>query len=977
MVGRLVLYYPRLRFKSDRVESRNLSASEFHNGQRWISNTEAELGLGVVVETSSRRVVINFPAAEEERTYALDNAPLSRVIYPVGEQVEAMDGASLKIVERMQNQGCMLYMTEDEAGESRILPESELACAVQFSRPQDRLFAGQIDKIRAFNLRVDSLNHKHRLEQSSAFGLIGPRVQLLPHQFYIADQVGKRQAPRVLLADEVGLGKTIEAGLILHQQLISERAQRVLIVVPDSLIYQWLVEMLRRFNLMFSVMDELRCMTWEMGNEGNPLESAQFILCGQSFLTGNEDRLQQALAADWDLMIVDEAHHLGWSEEAPSHAYLTIEQLARHIPGVLLLTATPEQLGIDSHFARLRLLDPDRYYDLAKFREEEQGFLKVSALASELLQEGAEVQLMNMESALSLQVIEYLGQDALQEQQAQLAVEEEPAIEALIDQLIDRHGTGRALFRNTRDGVEGFPHRVLNEHPLQAPDLYSDSMTDAPLAAKLQPEKLLGDDWLLADPRVQWLLDWLKPRRTEKTLLICHDAKTANALEEHIRLRGGVRSAVFHEGMTLINRDRAAAYFADTEEYAQVLVCSEIGSEGRNFQFAQHLIMFDLPLNPDLLEQRIGRLDRIGQRHDVQIHVPYYAGSAQQALLNWFHQGINAFEHTCPAGQALYQQFAEPLQQVLMGQASEADVVQLMDDTRHQAEQTQQELQQGRNRLLELSSCRPTRVGNLLADLEEESSPQLLSRYMDRVFDHFGVESVDHDASSVVIRPGDHMLVPAFPGLPEDGFTGTYQRHEALSREDLQFFSWEHPMVSGAIEMILGNEYGNVTVASIKLPLPPGTLILEGIFRVHCAAPKSAQLARYLPHASVRHVVDSTGNNLTEILTSAHLNKLSERIQKRTAQSLVQQAREQIDKMVSQVEGLAVPQQDEMIGQARENCVAQLDAEIHRLSDLAQLNLNISEQELAELTQRRDQLLAYLDNSKLVLDAIRLVIVTD
>ena len=105
-------------------------------------------------------------------------------------------------------------------------------------------------------------------------------------------------------------------------------------------------------------------------------------------------------------------------------------------------------------------------------------------------------------------------------------------------------------------------------------------------------------------------------------MLICSQAETAQALELYLRVNKGIRSSVFHEGLSLVNRDRSAAYFADEEEGAQILICSEIGSEGRNFQFAHHLILFDLPLNPDLLEQRIGRLDRIGQKHTIQIHIP-------------------------------------------------------------------------------------------------------------------------------------------------------------------------------------------------------------------------------------------------------------------------------------------------------------------------------------------------------------------
>src|SRR5690606_41133390 len=92
------------------------------------------------------------------------------------------------------------------------------------------------------------------------------------------------------------------------------------------------------------------------------------------------------------------------------------------------------------------------------------------------------------------------------------------------------------------------------------------------------------------------------------------------ALEAAIKERFNLNLALFHEGLPLVQRDRQAAWFAEPDG-AQVLLCSEIGSEGRNFQFAHHLVLFDLPLNPGLVEQRIGRLDRIGQTDTIRIHV--------------------------------------------------------------------------------------------------------------------------------------------------------------------------------------------------------------------------------------------------------------------------------------------------------------------------------------------------------------------
>lgn len=226
-----------------------------------------------------------------------------------------------------------------------------------FSKPQDRLFAGQIDRMDRFSLRYRARKYQSEQYRMPWSGLSGIRASLIPHQLHIAHEVGRRHAPRVLLADEVGLGKTIEAGMIIHQQLLVGQVSRVLIVVPETLQHQWLIEMLRRFNLHFSLFDHSRVAEAMQQDAENPFETEQLVICSLDFIC-QLDAKQQALMVDagWDMLIVDEAHHLEWSETAPSIQYQAVEQLAQSIPAVLLLTATPEQLGQESHFARLRLL---------------------------------------------------------------------------------------------------------------------------------------------------------------------------------------------------------------------------------------------------------------------------------------------------------------------------------------------------------------------------------------------------------------------------------------------------------------------------------------------------------------------------------------------------------------------------------------------------------------------------------------------
>ena len=299
-----------------------------------------------------------------------------------------------------------------------------------------------------------------------------------------------------------------------------------MIVVPDSLVHQWLVELLRRFNLHFTIMDYERFDVVTESDEGNPFEGAQLVLCQLSMLTDQEnpDIYQQVCAANWDLMIVDEAHHLQWSEQQVSNEYQCIEGLARKVAGLLLLTATPEQLGIDSHFARLRLLDPERYYDLAEFKKQEAAYKPVSDLVSALLA----CDTVDAATGLNSDIEGYLGSDAVASLQTAENFETEK--QKVVDALLDLHGTGRLLFRNTRDVVSGFPQRNLHSHALTAPEDYNDQALNGELLALLQAERLLGDDWLSHDPRVTLLVEWLAEHRQEKVLVICAQAETAQDL---------------------------------------------------------------------------------------------------------------------------------------------------------------------------------------------------------------------------------------------------------------------------------------------------------------------------------------------------------------------------------------------------------------------------------------------------------------
>lgn len=952
-----------------------MEAPAFAPGQRWVSHTDASLGLGLVTDVSGRTVTLGFPAADEERTYAIDNAPLSRITYQMGEQIETFDGQRFTVQALEDLDGVLIYHGVDADGQIQAISEVRLASVVSFSAPHQRLFAGQFDRNGAFRLRYATLQHQNRLAGSPVQGLLGARTQHLPHQLYIAHEVARRFAPRVLLADEVGLGKTIEAGLIMHYQLHAGLARRVLVVVPDSLVHQWLVEMLRRFNLRFSIVDRARYEMMqddEYGAEGadeggasasgNPFEDSQLVISSLDFLTSHTKARRDVAAADWDLMVVDEAHHLRWSVEQPSPEYGMVESLASRIRGLLLLTATPEQVGEESHFARLRLLDPARFHDFSEFQQQEQDYHQVNTAVRGLLDSG---ELPNQDQQAVL--LQWLGDEL-----DRLLAGDDP-VTAIVDALLDRHGTGRVLFRNTRASVAGFPQRRLTSIPLPCPELYADKGIVTGVDGLTPEYRFADEEWLAKDPRVAWLEKTLAGLRPEKVVVICAHASTAMVLEEYLQLRAGIRSAAFHEHLTLLERDRAAAYFAETEQGAQTLICSEIGSEGRNFQFARHLVLFDLPQNPDLLEQRIGRLDRIGQGSVIDIHVPFLEGTSQEVQQRWFHEGLNAFRQSCAVGVAVMEGVREQWQAVIEGQSD--DVSGLVAATAKVSAELRARLEQGRDALIELNSCRPDQARELILQIEAEEDDSGIHEYVMTACDILGIDVEDHSDEADILKPGEQRSADHMDLVPDDGMTVTWSREKALSREDMAFMSWEHPLVTGVMESVISSGLGKAALSSMSVKgLAPGTLLLEAVFTVHCPAPESLQLARFLPLSPIRILVDVNGRNLTAVLDHERLNGLCANIPRRTAQIVVPRIRAEVETLVDHARELAEPEFEPGREAALKQVRAMLEPEIHRLEALAAKNPVIREEEIRFF---RDQLAAAevaIGRAELALEGIRVVI---
>src|SRR5690349_2087671 len=202
-------------------------ASGIAVGQRYISDAEPELGLGLVVgvDVDGRTVELAFAAADEVRRYVVGSSPLRRVRFSVGDVLVDEEGLSHP-VDRVEERDNLLFYRSGELE----LPETRVAARTDVSGPRERLLSGRVDAPAAFDLRVETLERLHAIRASPVRGFAGPRIELLPHQFSVAGDVSARLLPRVLLADETGLGKTIEAGLIISRLILTGRAARVLVI---------------------------------------------------------------------------------------------------------------------------------------------------------------------------------------------------------------------------------------------------------------------------------------------------------------------------------------------------------------------------------------------------------------------------------------------------------------------------------------------------------------------------------------------------------------------------------------------------------------------------------------------------------------------------------------------------------------------------------------------------------------------------
>lgn len=867
------------------------------------------LGIGMVTAVERPRVRVQFLRLEEERVYTTRRGDCVLLRYTIadGERVLDHEAAEHRVSRFVgdNDQGVAVY--ELDSGDS--LPESDLVPEVQDVGPRERLANLNLVHPEVVRAKLRGLDLDKVARRPGISAILGARVEWLPHQIDVATQALDTDPVRRLLADEVGLGKTVEAALIYAGLRHEGRANRVLVLTPEALCIQWLGEFYRKAHELPVLLDEERLQdSLNDFPDLNPFEAHQRIVASIDSIAGDETMMEQALEAPWDLVIVDEAHHLRWSlEEGGNDLYRLVEGLAKRSRHLLLLTATPMALDPAEYHALLRLLDPKRFDAPEAFGVIRQRVSAIRAVAQELQLSVAEGQPFSPD--LVTRVLEVLADDPEDQAAFRKFAELTPGTservieaEEMITVLRQRHGIADYVIRNRRGPVGGLPQRLPQTVGLEPTELQSVLMDigetvvlemvsgiDDPEERNRTMGRLLRALWatpgalkdivksispMLAeqlgphieqvlcapldeaglptgDSRLRWLMETLRAHPGEKLLVFVESSVAVRALKAALDGVLNEDIAVFHRELPPRDQDRQVAWFRDASG-PSLMLCTEAGGEGRNFQFCHRVVLYDLPWRPATIEQRIGRVDRVGQKHDVEVLVPYFKSGYEAAILKVMQRSIGVLDYTVGGIDYALEYVSDRLATLIYEGSGAEEWKALYNDTSTLVEDARSRITQAADPILDNASFSPVRAEAIL-----EAIPEDLEERMEAFVKRYA----SHSRLEVAAKTEPLYGVEGAPGAAGEsgmsGYVATFSRTHALDHEDVELLSFGHPLVEDALEWARESFDNSAALAVVRGLDKEGAVFL---WRFGLEVPdEAADVLTYFEAAPLTLALDESG----------------------------------------------------------------------------------------------------------------------
>ena len=757
-------------------------------GDRVRHRFNEDLGPGRVVEVEARQIVVEFPGAGTTMRLAAGTDALARVVLRPGARARLDRTGERVLVEAVSVEGRL------RLADGREVDEDELWPLDSTDSPAERLAEGRIDPVEHFALRLDALHLARAREAEGLGSFLGGRIRIFPHQFWVAERATRTDPVRWLLADEVGLGKTVEACLILNHLVQARRVERVLVVAPETLTVQWLGELWRKYHQVFVLLDDARLadVAKDHGADFNPFDAHRKAVISIEQLVGQPKLVEQATAAGIDLLVVDEAHHLQRPAGHPGNPeYRAVSPLCDAGRHVLLLSATPLEDDAHGFFRLLQLLRPEEFPEDAGFEER--------------LRRGEPLP----PSTSSTRRIEIGGLPPRTGDPVE--IDDPTGWAALL-----------ALERAALSLPAPNPAVAKEKARRVAAALESGSAFEALLK---RDEGALRDIARRADrfdPRLGWLAregaGW--KTRGEKTLVFVHRRESLETVRTALSHRAQLATAVFHEDLSAADRDLQVAQFRRAEG-PSILVSTECGGEGRNFEFCRRIVLFDLPWNPVTVEQRIGRLDRIGRSRPVEI-VRFRPTSGLGRSVADLYERLGIYRE--PLG-GVERELA-PVEAAISRAAAEGcdglpeDLLETIVSGARAALDRERE---AAFHELHREPFRPERAPAILSrvpdDLDELTQDVILE-----ASEMLGLHVEPHrDGAHWSVEFGNRARVDSLPGVPGGAtFVGTFDRETAVDDESLDYFASGHPFIEGILAELEDGPWGRTTLLRFDAEGPGG-----------------------------------------------------------------------------------------------------------------------------------------------------------
>lgn len=754
-----------------------------------------ELGIGGIAAIDGRALVVEFPRSKTTLRFAANTDALLAVDLAPGRPVRVTATKEETTVVARLPDGT-LRLANGHAEPSHALWPLELEGALL-----ERLALGDLDEVDDFVTRLDIL-HLLSLREADGLGsFLGGRVRLFPHQLHVAERASTSDPVRWLLADEVGLGKTIEASLILNRLVHTGKVERCLVVAPDALTVQWLGELWRKYHQVFTLLDAKRLadVSRDFGSGFNPFDLHRRAVIALETLTERPDLTEQAVRAGIDLLVVDEAQRLrrpkGHPGEPPWRAVAPIAALGRH---VLLLSATPLEDDAHGFFRLLQLLRPLEFPEAMSFEER----LALGTPLPPCTSSTRRGDIGGLPPRVGMASTPGHPSDWQLRSTVEATVRSAAAPQAVARRRkVDR--IRRALASGAALGTVLEPGERTLRQQAEAMDT--------------------------SDPRLLWLLSQAPRWRDagEKTLVFVAHRETLEMLRTALSHRAQVASGVFHEELSPARRDTEVARFREPKG-PSLLVSTECGGEGRNFEFCRRLVLFDLPWKPSLVEQRIGRLDRIGRRIPVEIvyfRPPAGIGADVVRLfeaLGLFREPVAGLEpQLAHVEGALEETALDPLASL-----TDARLESLLSQARAARTRIGEAAYQQLHRNPYHSSMAAGILARVPCELDALNQEVVVTACIGLGF------MIERQRGDRIfsIELGRGALVDGLPGVAGgSSYTGSFSREEAVENETVDFFASGHPLVEGIFAHYEESALGRVARFEVEIGADRG----EGLVAVY------------------------------------------------------------------------------------------------------------------------------------------------